>query len=73
MPKQAKRLTRAEKVALSKVSDEFQTAYDIGLSLETLELLAAHGYVRAVLEVGVVNYRLTEDGADFVRNCSVSA
>ena len=66
MPKQNKRLTRAEKVALSKVSDEFRPADQIGLPTETLDRLAAHGYVRAVLDVGVMNYRLTEDGAAFV-------
>lgn len=73
MPKKLKRLTRADKVALSKVTDDFQTADQIGVSDQSLDSLAAHGHVRAVLEIGSMRYRITEDGRAFLSKLPAEA
>lgn len=64
MPKQTKRMTRAEKVALSKVKTKYQTAAEIGVDAETLDSLVARGYVATVSLVGPPQYRITENGTD---------
>jgi hypothetical protein len=73
MPKNIKRLTRAEKVALTKVPEDFAPAEKIGVSADTLDRLAAYGHVRAVLDCGSMTYRITESGRAFLEGLGARA
>lgn len=73
MPKNIKRLTRAEKVSLTKVPEDFAPADKIGVSADTLDRLAAHGHVRAVLDCGSMTYRITEGGRAFIDGIAAKA
>lgn len=66
MPKNPKRLTRADKINLSKLSDSFASPAEIGVDADSLDNLAAHGHARSILEGGEMRYRITEDGQAFL-------
>ena len=64
MGKRIKKLTRQHKLCLGKLDDEFRSADQIGVSESLLDVLADHGFARAVLEVGEMRYRITDAGRD---------
>jgi len=65
MPKNAKRLTRAEKVALSKLTENFLCAGAIGAREADLDSLAARGFAAGVLEMGTMRYAIAEKGREY--------
>lgn len=65
MAKNPKRLTRADKINLSKLTDDFKSARDIGADESSLQNLSLHGLARSVLEAGVMTFRITQEGSNF--------
>lgn len=63
MPKKSKRLTRADKLKLSNLSDQFESPNDLGVPLQTLENLERHGLTQSLLENGDIKFKITEKGA----------
>jgi len=66
MPKQNKRLTRAEKVALSKITGTHKTSAEIGADQSVIDALVDRGYVARFQTVGPAQYQITEQGQDFL-------
>jgi len=66
MPKKQKRMTRVDKIALSKVTTSHKTASQIGVDSSILDGLALRGYVVCFKSVGPALYQITEAGRDFL-------
>lgn len=68
MPRKPKRLTRAEKVALSNLTEDYRDARACGAASGALDGLVSRGLALSLLESGEMAYRLSPEGAAFLEN-----